>query len=241
MDTPQKRIEKGKSVKVVARVRPFIPGELEQRCIHQTGTEIVLHPPECPEERQHFGFDQCYDNVSQDDLFENHIRPILKSVVDGFNATVFCYGVTGSGKTYTMDGLLPRTASHCLDVPDLKLIASSFQILNERVLDLLDPNQTELPVRENAEGQVVLPGATQVYVQSIEGFEHLLCKSTANRATAHTNTNTASSRSHAVLRLQLRREKTCGVLNLIDLAGSEDNRITGNTGMKPAVSRVLLI
>ena len=94
---------KSRRVGVVARVRPFIDGESTERCIDVEESAIVLHQHDCPAEDQQFTFDRCYgDTASQDALFEAEVSPIVNSTVAGFNGTVFCYGVTGSGKTYTM-------------------------------------------------------------------------------------------------------------------------------------------
>jgi kinesin family protein 3/17 len=43
---------------------------------------------------------------SQDDIYEETVRSLVTSVLDGFNGTIFAYGQTGTGKTYTMEGLL---------------------------------------------------------------------------------------------------------------------------------------
>jgi len=38
------------------------------------------------------------------DVYDEAVRPIVDSVLQGFNGTVFAYGQTGTGKTYTMEG-----------------------------------------------------------------------------------------------------------------------------------------
>ena len=166
--------------------------------------------------------------ASQETLYDSELQTLLDQVTQGFNATLFCYGVTGSGKTHTINGLLPRAIAACLALPDHSTDLSYFQILNERLQDLLSEEEecAELQIREK-DGEVLIPGATEVRLQSQEHFDELQQAALSRRATAHTKSNTASSRSHAVLRLRLSTAKVTGVLNLIDLAGSEDNRVTG--------------
>ena len=56
------------------------------------------------QEQWRFRFDKILHNASQDEVFDNCTRDIVKSVVEGFNGTVLVYGQTGSGKTFTMSG-----------------------------------------------------------------------------------------------------------------------------------------
>lgn len=60
---------------------------------------------DCKEPKKIFTFDAVYDwNSKQSDLYDDMVRPLVCSVLDGFNGTIFAYGQTGTGKTYTMEG-----------------------------------------------------------------------------------------------------------------------------------------
>eukprot|EP00658_Telonema_sp_P-2_P073170 TRINITY_DN62218_c0_g1_i1.p1 TRINITY_DN62218_c0_g1~~TRINITY_DN62218_c0_g1_i1.p1 ORF type:complete len:339 (+),score=82.33 TRINITY_DN62218_c0_g1_i1:86-1102(+) len=220
------------SVQVVARLRPFLPNETQDRCVRAEGENIGLLQQGGNEEHM-FAFDRCYSEQSeQEAIYTNELAPLVSKVSEGFNATLFCYGVTGSGKTYTMSGLIDRAIAQCLALPGYAVRVSYFQILNERLQDLLsDSGEQELQVREK-DGRLVIPGATDTSIDSLAMFEAVLERASSNRTTAHTNSNEASSRSHAVLKIQVESPTVTGTLNLIDLAGSEDNRVTGNSGAR---------
>lgn len=169
---------------------------------------------------------------------------------------IFAYGCTGSGKTHTLQGtnaspgLIPRTVQ-CLfasggdsstTATATAISVSYFEILKDKVWDLLsahtpaDRSKGDLAIRENAQGRVFVAQLTESLVSSVEDFDRLFVKASKARTTAATKLNHASSRSHAVLTLTVRRtvegKTTAGKCTLIDLAGSEDNKKTGNEGRK---------
>ncbi|AFN84172.1 kinesin-like DNA-binding protein [Encephalitozoon romaleae SJ-2008] len=147
----------------------------------------------------------------------------------GHNQTLFCYGSTGAGKTYTMVG---HSGSYGLMhnlVKDVlaygSFLVSYMEIYNEKIYDLLEPK--ELVLRE-CNGTIVIPNLFNKRVENIEEFEEVFRQGTKNRTTAETKLNKNSSRSHGILRISVGEHK----LNLIDLAGSENNRKTGNEGIR---------
>lgn len=176
----------------------------------------------------------------------------------GYNATIFAYGHTGAGKTYTMQGtptdpgLMQRTLSHllhCLQEKQSKfqsrwtLNMSYLEIYREKVYDLLceTPGTTDLPLREDVKRNIVIPGLSEVPIKSVDDFEVAFEMGQRNRSMAATKLNSQSSRSHACLTFILEQRPPIGLalkskLHLIDLAGSEDNRRTANTGTRLAES-----
>ncbi|KAJ2831658.1 hypothetical protein GGI24_001503 [Coemansia furcata] len=167
----------------------------------------------------------------------------------GMSATVFCYGVTGAGKTHTIQGtetepgIIPRAVEHIFmhqerDAHDYDIRVSYYEIYKEAVFDLLkplDPAFAGLPIREDANRKIFVAGLSEKRVTSYEQFDTIYQKASGNRRTASTKLNNHSSRSHAILTVQVQWQddisagKTwCGRLHLIDLAGSEDNRRTEN-------------
>jgi len=233
------------SVRVVARLRPFLDGEDNERCIAVEGSQVVLNDPRRVEEEQRFDFDRCFEEtVSQDAVFDSEAQPLVEGVFSGLNTTLFCYGVTGSGKTFTMSGIVPRTIKAIFGLakeaeaahPGGRCIVqmSFLQILNEKVQDLLQPANDDLPLRENKEKKILIPGLSEEVLTDEESFTVAYDRALKNRSTAATAMNQGSSRSHAVLIIKVTHANgvNCGKLHLIDLAGSEDNRSTGNSGAR---------
>lgn len=209
-----------------------------------------------------FKFDHVFGPSSkQQDVFIE-ISQLVQSALDGYKVCIFAYGQTGSGKTHTMLGdtqneenlgMIPRSVQQIFDAAEklakdeweFKLKASFLEIYNETVRDLLTDsrgsNDTKktYAIQYNADaGRTSVSGLTVVDVDSPEQVKQLIKKSIRNRATAATNANERSSRSHSVFRLQisgfnkLSGQKLDGLLNLIDLAGSERLKMSGARGAR---------
>jgi len=106
---------------------------------------------------------------TQKQVYDCAAKPIIDSVLDGFNGTIFAYGQTSSGKTHTMtgsnlenvelQGIIPRmvrtvfnrieTASDCVD---FSVKVSMIEIYMEKIQDLLDRSKTNLKVTESVKG-----------------------------------------------------------------------------------------
>lgn len=176
---------------------------------------------------------------------------MVSSVLEGFNGCVFAYGQTGTGKTFTMEGLrndveqtgvIPRTFeqiwSHINRAQNMNfLVAVSYlEIYMEELRDLLKPNTTAvLELRERGSG-IVVPNLHSVLCKSADEMQHVMQKGNKNRTTGRTNMNEHSSRSHAIFMIKIEMCETgesstvkVGKLNLIDLAGSERQSKSGAT------------
>ena len=155
------------------------------------------------------------------------------------------------GKTYTMEGtesergIVPRTMEMLFSLgkemtTQYQIHMSHFEIYNEKVFDLLVPVQDvkDLPIRQDVHGDIVVSGLSQVRITEIEAFNKLYAKGCLNRKKGSTKLNSHSSRSHSILMFRIQANTKGGVghivskLHLIDLAGSEDNRKTGNSGLR---------
>ncbi|GMF34815.1 unnamed protein product [Phytophthora lilii] len=175
--------------------------------------------------------------------------------MDGYNATIFAYGQTSSGKTYTMEGanidhpelqgIIPRTATEIFsnvmnadENMEFIVKVSYIEIYMERIRDLLDPykSKVNLQVREDAQRGIFVEGMTEMCVTSDEELLAAMRAGAANRAVAATGMNEGSSRSHSVFMVTLfqrnleNQATKAGKLYLVDLAGSEMVRKTGATG-----------
>ena len=194
---------------------------------------------------QQFFFDHVFDkNASQQEIYNKTTKPLLESIIEGFNATVFAYGATGSGKTYTMlgnnqneRGIMPRSVSDLFKLlqkqknKEFRIQVSYVEIYNEEIRDLLG-NREELKLHEDPVKGVLLQGVKELYVENADNFFDILYKGNMKRTVGKTNANETSSRSHALLRINIENKDkegpnslkiNCGRFILVDLAGSEKN------------------
>ncbi|KAI9307566.1 P-loop containing nucleoside triphosphate hydrolase protein [Cunninghamella echinulata] len=190
---------------------------------------------------------KCFEEISQ----------LVQSALDGYNVCIFAYGQTGSGKTYTMQGsndkpanmgMIPRAVHQIYEVAqmlsergwDYSMEGQFLEIYNESIHDLLgevsDYGKIKHEIRHEKNGRTIVTDMTTVKLDSPLKVKTMLRKANQNRSTGATLLNERSSRSHSVFILQLTGhntvtgEKTSGVLNLIDLAGSERLSSSGSTG-----------
>ncbi|XP_056873230.1 kinesin-like protein KIF3B isoform X2 [Takifugu flavidus] len=255
------------SVKVVVRCRPVNqredssgpPGGIIQMDL-RLGQVILRNPRAAASEPQKtFTFDAVYDASSkQRDLYDESVRPLVDSVLAGFNGTIFAYGQTGTGKTYTMQGawmdpekrgVIPNAFDHVFthisrSQSDKQYLvrASYLEIYLEEIRDLLDPKHggtRSLELRESPESGVYVRNLTSCVCKSIKEIEDVMNMGNQARAVGATDMNEHSSRSHALFLITVecsqpgpdgRKHIRVGRLNLVDLAGSERQAKTGVQG-----------
>ncbi|XP_051266011.1 kinesin-like protein KIF3C [Dicentrarchus labrax] len=255
------------SVKVVVRCRPLNrkeesngpAGGIIQMDVRLG--QVILRNPRAPvsEPQKTFTFDAVYDaNSKQRDLYDESVRPLIDSVLAGINGTIFAYGQTGTGKTYTMQGawmdpekrgVIPNAFDHIFthisrSQSDKQYLvrASYLEIYLEEVRDLLDPNHGNaraLELRESPESGVYVRDLTSCVCKSIKEIEEVMNMGNQARAVGATDMNEHSSRSHALFLITVecsqpgpdgRKHIRVGRLNLVDLAGSERQAKTGVQG-----------
>uniref|UniRef100_A0A8C6QHU4 Kinesin-like protein n=1 Tax=Nannospalax galili TaxID=1026970 RepID=A0A8C6QHU4_NANGA len=247
-------------VRVAVRLRPFVDGAAganEPPCVRGIDScSLEVANWRNYQETLKYQFDAFYgERSSQQDIYAGSVQPILRHLLEGQNASVLAYGPTGAGKTHTMlgspeqPGVIPRALMDLLQLTreegaegrpwDLSVTMSYLEIYQEKVLDLLDPASGDLVIREDCRGNILIPGLTQKPITSFSEFERHFLPASGNRTVGATRLNQRSSRSHAVLLVKVdQRERLApfrqreGKLYLIDLAGSEDNRRTGNQGIR---------
>lgn len=197
-----------------------------------------------------------YDSVfkpdtTNEEVYDSVAAPIVEGALGGFNATVFAYGQTSSGKTHSMlgtaedPGITPLAIRHVLrTVKAAKtrtfLIRVAYvEIYNDKIRDLQNPIRGDLAVREDKAGRVFVD-AEETIVDTFEDAMAVLEKGQAARHVGETKMNARSSRSHTVFTLQIESKGGEGVdqsfrassLNLVDLAGSERLKSTGAEGTR---------
>uniref|UniRef100_A0A452Z9M3 Kinesin-like protein n=2 Tax=Aegilops tauschii subsp. strangulata TaxID=200361 RepID=A0A452Z9M3_AEGTS len=109
---------------------------------------------------------------------------------------------------------------------------SYYEVYMERCYDLLEPKAKEIMALDDKFGNLQLKGLAWVPVRSMEEFQEVYSIGVQRRKAAHTGLNDVSSRSHAVLSIRVSNDTVKGKLNLIDLAGNEDNRRACNEGIR---------
>ncbi|KAM8962314.1 kinesin-like protein KIF22 isoform 1-T1 [Pelodytes ibericus] len=249
-------------VRVAVRLRPYMDQEEDKgqrpcvRGLDSQSLEIVNWRNQL--ETMQYQFDAFYSSKSsQREVYTGSVASILPNLLIGHNASVFAYGPTGAGKTHTMlgspeqPGVIPRAVRDLLRLtrgadssPEhsdwtYSIIMSYVEIYQEKVMDLLEPKNKDLPIREDKDHNILIPGLTQKTINTFADFDEHFIPASQNRTVASTKLNDRSSRSHAVLLIKVQKSQQVmpfrqltGKLYLIDLAGSEDNRRTGNQGIR---------
>ncbi|EXB96208.1 Armadillo repeat-containing kinesin-like protein 1 [Morus notabilis] len=212
-------------VRVAVRVRPR---NAEELLPESDFVECVELQPELKRLKlrknnwtsESYRFDEVFtDTASQRRIYEAVAKPVVESVLNGYNGTVMAYGQTGTGKTYTLGKLgKDDTSERGIMVRALEDILSSIspafdsveisylQLYMESIQDLLAPEKINIPINDDPKtGEVSLPGASVVKIQDLDHFLQLLQIGETNRHAANTKLNTESSRSHAILMVYVRR------------------------------------
>ncbi|XP_008991151.4 centromere-associated protein E isoform X7 [Callithrix jacchus] len=205
-----------------------------------------------------FNFDRVFhSNETTKNVYEEIAAPIIDSAIQGYNGTIFAYGQTASGKTYTMMGsedhlgVIPRAIHDIFQkikkFPDREFLlrVSYMEIYNETITDLLCGTNKMKPliIREDVSRNVYVADLTEEVVYTSEMVLKWITKGEKNRHYGETKMNQRSSRSHTIFRMILEsREKgepsNCdgsvkvSHLNLVDLAGSERAAQTGAEGVR---------
>ncbi|KAI8924408.1 P-loop containing nucleoside triphosphate hydrolase protein [Entophlyctis helioformis] len=258
---------------VSVRIRPLSQKELAKDNVTAIATSpddktVVVYDPNddflediLRKDRQrekYFAFDNVFsESASQDLVFDKTVRHLIDSVLHGFNATVFAYGATGAGKTYTMMGTEACPGIMVLTLADLfakiagdneggagsfEVVLSYLEIYNENIRDLLSGKPDYLELREDAVRGVVVAGIMYVPARSPEEVLAFLRKGNKNRCQEATGANEVSSRSHAILQVFVTHRTVdqaggqnvhrFAKLSMIDLAGSERAAETNNRGIR---------
>ncbi|XP_055802386.1 kinesin-like protein KIN-14L isoform X2 [Solanum dulcamara] len=252
------------NIRVYCRIRPAFNEEAKTAIdfIGEDGSLVVIDPLKSWKEgRKIFQFNRVFGpSATQEDVFRD-TKPLVRSVMDGYNVCIFAYGQTGSGKTYTMSGPgggstkefgINQLALNDLfvlsderkDIMSYKIHVQMVEIYNEQIHDLLadDPLLTKLEIRScMSRNGLPLPDASMHPVNCATDVMELMKLGDLNRVVGCTAMNNRSSRSHSVLTVHVHGEDTSGniihsCLHLVDLAGSErvdKSEVTGD-GLKEA-------
>ncbi|CAG9558640.1 unnamed protein product [Danaus chrysippus] len=244
------------NIKVVVKVRPLIKREIDQKLFYQwriNNNTLYQIDRRGKDVGPSFTFDKVYDTTTKtEDVYNDVVKNIVEAATRGFNGTIFAYGQTSSGKTYTMrgtnkvPGIIPLAVLNLFDtiknIPDRDFVVrvSYIEIYNESLIDLLNLRNT-VRIKKTHSG-VKLFTTEKVTVTPEEVLE-LMKKGNVNRHTGSTHMNKKSSRSHSIFQITIESRVhiegaeevdvvNVSLLNFVDLAGLERSGETGATGLQ---------
>ncbi|XP_020593930.1 LOW QUALITY PROTEIN: kinesin-like protein KIN-14C [Phalaenopsis equestris] len=240
------------NIRVCCRIRPLLPRENTKFTIidyiGENGELTIVNPSKHGKDGQKmFKFNKVFGPAATQGEVFSDIRPLVRSVLDGYNVCIFAYGQTGSGKTYTMSGPdspseeewgvnyralndLFHISRHRRNTVLYEVGVQMIEIYNEQVRDLLsnDASQKRLGIVSITQSNgLAIPDASMHSVTSTSDVLELMHFGQANRAISATALNQTSSRSHSVVTIHVRGSDLkagttlYGSLHLVDLAGSE--------------------
>ncbi|TMW66411.1 hypothetical protein Poli38472_004176 [Pythium oligandrum] len=267
-DRAAEHLTMSENVQVAVRVRPFNDREkaMESTCCIRMVKETqqtIITDPETNSDKM-FTFDYSYnsfapvddpDHASQDTVWDDIGIKVLEHAWNGFNVSLFAYGQTGAGKSFSMvgygndKGIIPRASEVIFERIDantseitFKVEASMMEIYNERVKDLFNPSSDNLKIRDHPRQGPYAEGLTRHAVSSYSEISRLMDAGILARTTASTNMNATSSRAHTIFQIVVTQSELnpstnkvmekVSRINLIDLAGSERAASTGATGTR---------
>ncbi|KAI8003431.1 Kinesin-like protein KIN-7F [Camellia lanceoleosa] len=241
---------------VSVRLRPLNEREIEKNdvsdweCINNT---TIIYKNSVSE-RSMFPTAYTFDRVfgcdsSTKQVYAEGAKEVALSAVNGINSTIFAYGQTSSGKTYTMSGITEHAVADLFDYihmhndREFVLKFSAIEIYNEAVKDLLSPDSGPLRLLDDPERGTIVEKLTEEILRDWDHLKELLSFCEAQRQIGETSLNETSSRSHQILRLTV---ESCGheflgsessstlsaSVNFVDLAGSERATQTLSAGTR---------
>ncbi|KAK2400964.1 Kinesin-like protein KIN-5C [Trifolium repens] len=193
--------EKGVNVQVLLRCRPFSEDELRTNApqvvtCNDYNREVSVSQNVAGKHFDRvFTFDKVFGpSAKQKDLYDQAVIPIVNEVLEGFNCTIFAYGQTGTGKTYTMEGdskktksgpngelpaeagVIPRAVKQIFDTlegqnAEYSVKVTFLELYNEEITDLLAPEEiSKVSLEEKVKKQLPLmeDGKGGVLVRGLE-------------------------------------------------------------------------
>ena len=241
--------KKSERIKVSVRCRPMNQKEKNegyQNCVDVDSDrgEVSVNLVNMP--KRTFWYDKAYGmDSTQEQVFQETAMPIVESVCQGYNGTIFAYGQTGTGKTFTMEGdfetdinkgIIPRSFDLMFNIikttynTNFLIQCSYLELYNEEVRDLLAKNhQQKLDIREDPETGFYVQDLSHWVVKAPKDMIELMLRGRELKVIKGHNMNERSSRSHCIFTIIVENSTKDdtgehikkGKLNLVDLAGSE--------------------
>ena len=180
-------------------------------------------------------FDNIFTESSNNiEVFNKSIKEMIDKVLQGYNSTALAYGVTGTGKTYTIfgdlsnnfkeEGIIFKACDYLFEKIEINkkqniknnitnnddinyyLKISYIEIYNEIVKDLINENSISLVIVEDPQKGVICPNAKEIIINDSFELKKIINESNKRRTMANTTQNQFSSRSHAILQMTLEKK-----------------------------------
>ncbi|XP_078421064.1 kinesin-like protein KIF11 [Cetorhinus maximus] len=242
-NSSSKKEEKGKNIQVVIRCRPFSLAERKANSSNVVDCDpgkkevtIRASGPGSEKAAKKYMFDMVFGpSAKQIEVYKSVVYPILDEVIMGYNCTIFAYGQTGTGKTFTMEGersqkeqytweedplagVIPRTLHQIFERlasqgAEFSVKVSLLEIYNEELFDLLSPTSDvseRLQMFDDPRNKrgVIIKGLEEISVHNKDEVYQILERGAARRTTAATLMNAYSSRSHSVFSITIHMKET---------------------------------
>lgn len=243
------------NIKVVVRLRPFSTTEIDSSLQNGWKTDRANNMIECVKSSLYdrpFFFDRIFTGeTTTQELYSDCVKDLINEAFNGIDTTVFAYGQTGAGKTYSilgqnnnqfdfegiafiaLDQIFKRILSKS-ENEEFVVTCSYIEIYNEQVYDLLNKPENFgecLQIYEDQkQSKFKVVGNTKVRVETIEEVKKILIYGETNRTYGETCFNLKSSRSHTILTINLKFNTFSNgemlmakesTINVVDLAGNE--------------------
>ena len=243
--------ELSENIKVYCRFRPHNEFELSHSTnnsvILLSQKELIITQDKKLELKTNYEFDCLFEYNSSKEVFYNKTsRPIVSAVLQGYNGGIICYGETGTGKTYTLNEIIPRVVAQLFEFINqsdtdnelFKIDISIIEIYKEQVNDLIDKKNTNLNLIEQKNKKLVIDNLTHIGITSEKQLNQVINKGLNNRNSNSPTSKEHNSKSHFIIMITLYhyfKEENyikIGKLYLVDLEGSErisKTRMVGET------------
>ncbi|KAL2645136.1 hypothetical protein R1flu_012723 [Riccia fluitans] len=240
---------------VTVRVRPLSAKELAKGDANdwECPDDHTINFKHALPERSPYPASYSFDRVFGPDcptqrVYEEGAKDVALSSLTGLNSTIFAYGQTSSGKTFTMRGVTETAVRDIYglieknDERNFILKVSALEIYNEVVKDLLNPDSGPLRLLDDPDRGTVVERLQEEIVRDANHLRQIISICEAQRQVGETSLNDTSSRSHQIIRLTVEstpRIQDAGFantliasLNFVDLAGSERASQTQSEGAR---------
>jgi centromeric protein E len=240
------------SIQVCVRVRPILRNEKEDTDSYAWNWEDKTLYPQIANQLP-YTFDHLFfPESTNEEIFDDVVKNVVLQSMNGYNGSIFTYGQTSSGKTFTMNGshsqpgIIPQSIYFCFksiqdSFPEREFLfrVSYIEVYNEQIKDLLNSEPAHIKIQTDPKLGTILSGVKEQVVLSPQQVIALIRAGEAQRHIGSTDMNESSSRAHTVFKLIIESRKRgdstdapvrSSFLNLIDLAGSENAKMTNSTG-----------
>lgn len=240
--------DKGENVKVMLRCRPLLKPNEKESCVTVNETEKYVEL--LGGERRLFFFDATFGPESDNDsVYMKSARNLVEFAFKGYNCTLFLYGQTGTGKTFTHSSLTSSSFAHLFDLikesnkrSNFLVRASYYELYNETIRDLLSckggKQSKALELHESKTRGVYIKDLTCFLVNNVAELEKLKRIGDKRRSIAATKMNEYSSRSHSIFSITIETVVTQTSATRDSSGSTKSDGSRGSTASRSSASSI---